>query len=354
MKIGTVGAIGVGGKKIGPGHPCFIIAEAGVNHNGDIGTAELLVEAASAAGADAVKFQTFRAASLVSRNAPKAQYQTESGDREESHLEMLHRLELSHDDHRHLSTYAAQQGILFLSTPFDEASADLLSGLDVPLFKIGSGELTNPGLLRHVAGKNKPVVLSTGMAYLAEVQQAVRVLRSGGCSELVLLHCTSNYPTALADCNLRAMHVLRDACNVPVGYSDHTQGFEAALGAVALGAVVLEKHLTLDKHMAGPDHAASTEPEEFKTLVESVRRLEQALGAESKHPVPAEFPVRAVTRRSIVVALDLPAGAALESRHLSIKRPGTGIPAEDIERVLGRRLTRPIAADEILQWADLQ
>ncbi len=189
---------------------------------------------------------------------------------------------------------------------------------------------------------------------MAEIQQAVEALRSAGCGELILLHCTSNYPAALEDCNLRAISVIRDAFGVSVGYSDHTRGFEAALGAVALGGVVLEKHLTLDNHMSGPDHAMSTEPVAFKAMVESVRRLEKALGSPRKGPVRAELPVREVTRRSIVVSVDMPAGVTLEDRHLSIKRPGTGIAPEDIGQVLGRKLVRPVSADDTLHWADLQ
>ena len=347
-------AIEIGSSSIGEGYPCFIIAEAGVNHNGEIRTAEGLVDAASRAGADAVKFQTFKADRLASRDAPKAQYQKDSTDRRESQMEMLRQLELSHADHERLKNYATNSGILFLSTPFDEESADFLDNLGVPLFKIGSGDLTNHPLLRHVSQKNKPVILSTGMAYLDEVREAVTVVRGAGCDEIVILQCTSNYPSDIEDCNLRAMLSMRDACGAPVGYSDHTIGFEAALGAVSLGAVVLEKHLTLDKSMPGPDHTASAEPDEFKTGVQSIRKLEKALGSERKRPSPAEMDVRRVARRSIVAAQDLPRGTALKTRHLVMKRPGTGIPPSDLDQVLGKTLIRAIGADEIIRLTDLQ
>lgn len=343
----------VGTRKIGYGHPCFIIAEAGVNHNGDVRLAERLVEVAADAGADAIKFQTFRTNRLLTRQAPKAEYQLVGTPHAESQMEMLSRLELSPEAHVHLWDYAADKGVTFLSTPFDEESADFLDRLGVGLFKIASGELTNLPFLEYVGRKGKPLIVSTGMAFLKEVEEAVRVLGKAGCESLVLLHCTSQYPTDPGDCNLRAMVTLREVFNLPVGYSDHTAGVTMAGAAVALGAVALEKHITLDKNMLGPDHRASLEPDELKRLVEAVRDVERGLGDGMKMPVDAEMNTRSVVRRSLVAALDLPAGTILEKRHLAAKRPGAGIAPAEAEHFLGRRLVRSLSVDELIQWTDI-
>ena len=346
-------AIDLGGRRIGPGHPCFIIAEAGVNHNGDVGLAERLVDAAIETGADAVKFQTFTAERLVTPKAPKADYQAAVTDAAESQVAMLRKLELSREAHVRLFEYARRRGITFLSTPFDEQSADLLDDLGVPLFKIASGEITNLLLLEHVARKRKPMVVSTGMSTLDEVGEAVRVIHKAGCPALALLHCTSNYPADPAESNLNAMITMRQAFDLPVGYSDHTPGIEVAVAAVALGASVLEKHLTLSREMPGPDHRASLEPGDFAAMVRAVRSVETALGDGIKRPMESERNTRAIARRSLVAATDLPAGTVLQAHHLAAKRPGLGLPPGELARLVGRRLTKSLQADDMINWSDV-
>ena len=341
-------------RRIGAGHPCFIIAEAGVNHNGDLSMAERLVDAAAEAGVDAIKFQTFKAERLLAPHAPKADYQRAGTSQAESQLEMLRRLELSPEAHVHLRDHAVRKGLIFLSTPFDGESADFLHELGVPLFKIASGELTNLPLLEHIARKRKPMIVSTGMAFLREVEAAINVIRKADCEEVILLHCTSDYPADPSECNLRAMVSMRETFAVPVGYSDHTTGLYVAVAAVALGAVVLEKHITLDKCLPGPDHRASLEPAELTVLVQTVREVEQALGDGVKKPVASEQNTRRVARKSLVAVCDLPVGTTLQEHHLVAKRPGTGIPPGESARLIGRTLTRALSADEMIQWMDVQ
>jgi N,N'-diacetyllegionaminate synthase len=337
------------GRPLGEGR-AFLIAEAGVNHNGDLDLARRLVDAAAEAGADAVKFQTFRTAALVSGAAPKARYQVETTGGGESQRAMLARLELSAEAHAALRDHTTRRGLVFFSTPFDEASADLLARLGVELLKIPSGEVTNLPLLRHVAAKGLPVLLSTGMCTLEEVAVAVEAIRAAGDPPLAILHCVSAYPAPVEDTNLRAMETLHARFGVPVGLSDHTLGIEIALAAVARGAAVLEKHLTLDRTLPGPDHRASLEPADFGALVRSVRAIESALGDGAKRPMPSELDTRSVARRSLVAARPLPAGHQLTRDDIAIKRPGTGIPPADFERALGHVLTRAVAADDVLTW----
>ena len=343
----------VGGRVLGQG-PAFVIAEAGVNHNGDLDLARRLVDAAADAGADAVKFQTFRTDALVSGTAPKARYQMETTGGAESQRAMLARLELSAAAHAGLREHATRRGLVFFSTPFDEASADLLAGLGVELLKVPSGEVTNLPLLRHVAAKGRPVLLSTGMSTLDEVATAVDTIRAAGDPPLAILHCVSAYPAPVEDTNLRAMDALRARFGCPVGLSDHSLGLEIALAAVARGAAVLEKHLTLDRALPGPDHRASLPPADFAALVRGVRAVEAALGDGDKRPMPSEIDTRAVARRSLVAARALPAGHRLARGDVAIKRPGTGIAPGELDRVLGRRLTRALAADELIDWAWLE
>lgn len=350
----AVSSVHVGAKTIGQGGRCFVIAEAGVNHNGDLKLAKQLVDAAVAAGADAVKFQTFHAEDLVVPNAPKAQYQLLGTDRRESQYAMLKRLELSVKVHQELQEYAERCGIIFLSTPFDNDSIDFLAQLGVPLFKLASGELTNYFLLDHVASKGKPVILSTGMAFLEEVGDAIQVLQGGGCTEIILLHCTTNYPTLPIDCNLRAMVTLGEAFGLTVGYSDHSEGTEIPLAAVALGAHVLEKHLTLDRTLPGPDHQASLDPAGFAALVRGVRVVEASLGDGCKRPATSEQETRTVARRSLVAAQFIPAGTVLAKEHLCAKRPGTGIPPSQFKRLIGRTLRHGLMQDQIVAWTDLE
>lgn len=332
---------------------CFIIAEAGVNHNGDLDLAKKLVDAAVAAGVDAIKFQTFKAEELVTRAAPKANYQKATTG-EGNQYAMLKQLELSLEDHIILKNYCQEQGIIFLSTPFDFASADLLERLDLPFYKISSGDITNLPFLEYIAKKNRPVLLSTGMSNLGEVEAAVETMLGTGNQDLILLHCTSNYPTVFTDVNLRAMLTLQEAFKLPVGYSDHTLGIEVPIAAVALGARVIEKHFTLDRTMPGPDHRASLEPNELKAMVEKIRNVEKAMGDGIKRCVKSEENTRLVARKSIVASRDIFAGEEITVNDLSFKRPGNGLKPEYINYLLGKRANRLIKKDQIITFDDLK
>lgn len=331
----------------------YVIAEAGVNHNGDLALAKRLADAAKACGADAVKYQSFKAASLATAGAAKAAYQKKMTGGAQTQREMLAGLELSDAAHRELATHCERVGITFLSTPFDEASADLLDSLGVPLMKVPSGELTNKPLIRHVAAKGKPLIVSTGMSTLAEVADAVRWAREVSNAPLTLLHCLTEYPAPVEQVNLRAMDTLAEQFGLPVGYSDHTPGIEVSVAAVARGASVIEKHLTLDKSLPGPDQAASLDPAEFAALVKAVRSVSSALGDGIKRAAPCETANRSVARRSVVAARDLPAGHTLAATDLALKRPGDGIAPAELERLPGRRLKKAVVADETLTWEAL-
>lgn len=332
--------------------PVFVIAEAGVNHNGDVALAEKLVDAAKAAGADAVKFQTFQSDALASDAATLAPYQAAAGE-SGGQKGMLKRLELDEAAHRRLQARARAAGIEFLSTPFDPQSADLLERLGIPLFKIPSGEITNRGLIEHVARKGKPLVLSTGMSDLAEVRRAVGWIQALSKAPLTVLHCVTEYPAPVDQVNLAAMATLRDALKLPVGYSDHTLGTEIAVAAAALGATLIEKHLTLDRTLSGPDHAASLEPAEFAAMVRQIRAVTSALGDGVKRPAPCEEKNRSAARRSLVAARDLPAGHVLTRADLAAKRPAVGLSPADIDAALGKALKRPLRRDEALTEGSL-
>jgi N,N'-diacetyllegionaminate synthase len=340
--------IEIAGHKIGPGNPSFIIAEAGVNHNGDLALALKLVDVAVNAGADAVKFQTFRAESIATDEAPKAAYQLATTAAEQSQLEMLRQLELSKSAHHTLKSYCDQLGITFLSTPFDEESADFLETLNVPAYKVSSGDLTNLPLIQHVSRKGKPVIISTGMATLEEVDQAVVAAREAGVNELVLLHCVSNYPAEPSEINLRAMKTMEEEFSLPIGFSDHSDGIEICLAAVALGAVVIEKHFTLDRNMPGPDHRASLEPTELASMVKGIRRVELSLGDGRKLPSDSEAIVAKVARRSIVAATSIKSGTLLQSESVVLKRPGSGLPPSMLNSLLGKRARRDIPAGTMI------
>lgn len=342
----------IGNRRIGGGASCFIIAEAGVNHNGRIELALALVDAAAAAGADAVKFQTFDPERLASGEAAKAAYQeaTTGGG---SQIEMLRGLTLSHDEFRRVERHCRDRGIVFMSTPFDAGSADFLATLGVPAFKMPSGEVDNLPLLVHVAAKGVPVILSTGMATLGEVERAVSALRRAGSRDLALLHCVSNYPAAPEDTNLRAMATMGAAFGVPVGYSDHTLGLEVSFAAVALGATILEKHFTLDRDMPGPDHRASIDPQDLAALVAGVRKVEAALGHGRKEPAASEAATARIARRSLFLCRDMAEGEPLAVGDLEALRPAGGIPPSMIELAVGRRVARPLAAGTRLAWSDL-
>jgi N-acetylneuraminate synthase len=338
--------IQVGRHTIGPGCRCFVIAEAGVNHNGDRSLALELVAAAAESGADAVKFQTFRADRLVTRSAPKAGYQRQTTAAGELQYDMLRPLELGPEVHLALIERCRQLGITFLSTAFDEESADLLESFDLPAFKIPSGEITNIPYLEHVAAKKRPILLSTGMSTLDEVQTAVETIRRAGQPDLALLHCVSSYPTPFQDVNLRAMQTMASVFDVPVGYSDHTLGVEAALAAVALGACIIEKHLTTDRTLGGPDHRASIEPADLRALVAGIRRVEASLGDGRKVPTSEERITATVVRRSLVAARGLSAGTVLQPEQIQRLRPGSGLPPSMLPAIIGRRLLVDVEAGD--------
>jgi N,N'-diacetyllegionaminate synthase len=346
-------SIEISRKKIGDGHPCFVVAEAGVNHNGSLEFAKQLVDAAVEAGADAVKFQTFKASRLISATAPKADYQKETTAIAEQQLEMVRRLEMSEDMTRSVGEHAANRRIIFLSTGFDEESIDLLDKIGVPAFKVGSGDLTALPFLEFIGRKRKPVILSTGMSYLEEVQSAVETLLAAGCPAIALLQCVSSYPADPRAANLKTIQTLKDAFNVPVGFSDHFRENEIALAAVSLGANIVEKHLTLDVNLPGPDHRVSLTPEKFKNLVKSIRLVEVSRGDGVKRPTQGEQNVRDVVRRSIVAARTIPAGAIITRDMLAFKRPGTGIPPAQWKDVASKRAVREIPFDALITMKDL-
>jgi N,N'-diacetyllegionaminate synthase len=348
MRQDKMEIISINGREIGVGAPCFIIAEAGVNHNGDPETARKLIDAAVESGADAVKFQTFKAEKVVTVHAPKANYQLQATLKDETQLEMLRKLELPLDVYRELKDYCQARNVLFLSTPFDKDSVNFLDELGVSLFKVGSGEITNFPLLRHIAEKRKPVILSTGMSSLVEVGQAVQQIQMVGNEQIVLLHCVSNYPADPKDSNLKAMETMRSAFKLPVGFSDHTLGIEVALAAVALGACVIEKHFTLDRTMKGPDHKASLESKDLKTLVHGIRVVESALGHGFKIPAESEANTLAIARRSLIASMDIESGTKLTSGHIDIKRPGTGLPPWMKPYLVGLTANVDISAGTIL------
>ena len=331
----------------------FTIAEAGVNHNGSVDLALRLIDAAKASGADAVKFQTFQADRLATPSAYRAFYQERTTANSESQYEMLKRLELDEAAHRRLIGHCQQTGIQFLSSPFDAQSADLLAAMNVPLYKIPSGEITNLPFLQHLARKCRPLILSTGMSTLGEVEEAVQVLRAAGATQLTLLHCVTEYPAPYAEVNLRAMQTLKAAFGLPVGYSDHTPGIEIAIAAVALGAEVIEKHFTLDRSLPGPDHAASLEPLELQQMVTAIRHVEAALGTGIKTPASCELPNISVARKSVVAGRSLLAGYRLQAEDLDIKRPGNGLAPKLLPALVGRTLRRAVAKDEIIDWTHL-
>lgn len=327
----------------------YIIAEAGVNHNGDLAIAKKLVDAAKEAGADAVKFQTFKAENLVCKDARKAKYQLETTNQSETQFEMLKKLELDYAMHMELIKYCKTVGITFLSTPFDEDSIGLLEELGMDLYKIPSGEITNLPYLRKIAALGKPVILSTGMSTMEEVEESVEVLKSAGSGEITVLHCNTQYPTPMEDVNLNVIETMKRELGVSVGYSDHTQGIEVPIAAVALGATVIEKHFTLDRQMEGPDHKASLEPKELKEMVRSIRNIEKALGRSEKMPTESEKGNISIARKSIVAKTEIQKGETLTESNITTKRPGTGLSPMLWDEVIGRKASRDFRADEMIE-----
>lgn len=326
----------------------FVIAEAGVNHNGDINIAKKLIDEAAEAGVDAVKFQTFKAGAIVKKNAPKAKYQMETTEEKESQFDMLKKLELSYENHIELIRYCKERQIEFLSTPFDLKSIDLLNKIGMQIFKIPSGEITNYPYLKKIGQSQKKVILSTGMSTLDEVKSAVNILKENGMNDIVLLHCNTQYPTPFEDVNLKAMITLKNELNLPVGYSDHTLGIEVPIAAVALGAEVIEKHFTLDRNMEGPDHKASLEPDELKAMVKSIRNIEKSIGDGQKKPSSSEINNINIVRKSIVAARDIKKGEMLTKDNLTCKRPGNGISPMEWNNIIGTKASKEFKEDEMI------
>lgn len=328
----------------------FIIAEAGVNHNGSLKLAQKMILKAGEAGADAIKFQTFKSERLVSTFAEKAAYQIKNtGNINESQLEMVKKLELSFDDFRELQDFSKEKDIQFLSTPFDLESIDFLNQLDMPFWKLPSGEVTNYPYLVKIAQTHKNIVMSTGMCTLDEIGEAFAVLRANGSGKIALLHCNTEYPTPMEDVNLKAMETLKKEFNTPIGYSDHTKGIEIPIAAVAMGATIIEKHFTLDRNMEGPDHKASLEPSELKVMVQAIRNIEKAIGTGDKKPTPSEIKNMAIARKSIVASQPIKKGEVFTEQNITTKRPGTGISAMRWRQVLGQKATRDFAEDELIE-----
>jgi N,N'-diacetyllegionaminate synthase len=330
----------------------LIIAEAGVNHNGDMALAKELIAAAAEAGADLVKFQTFIAANIISRNAPKAEYQKGATDPRESQQEMVRKLELTRENHLEMIAECEKQGIGFFSTAFDKDSIDLLEELGgADIVKVPSGELTNLPYLRYLTRHGKHVLLSTGMANLGEIEAAINVVEQAGTprDRITVLHCTTEYPTPMEDVNLRAMVNIGKAFGVSVGYSDHTPGIDVPIAAVALGAKVIEKHFTLDRNLPGPDHRACLEPHEIKAMVEGIRNIEKALGDGIKRPSPSELKNKPIARKSLVAARPIKAGEPFSEENMMAKRPGTGISPMQWDEVIGRRAPRDFSEDELIE-----
>lgn len=354
MSIPPTKDVVIGGRPIGPDHPCLVIAEAGVNHNGDLDMARRMIDAAAEAGADAVKFQTFKTELVMARDTPKAEYQKVNDGEAGTMFDMVQRLELELPAFAVLAEHCRDAGVMFMSTAFDPVSLDCIAALKPPALKWPSGEIDNLPLLRQGAALGLPVILSSGMCGLAEIEAAMAALEAGGCRDIVLLHCVSNYPAAFADLNLRAIPALAAAFGVPVGFSDHSVGNAAALAARPLGMCVLEKHFTLDRTLPGPDHPASIEPAELKSLIRDLRDVEAALGDGVKRMRASETNTRAVARRSLHAACDLAEGTVLEAAHLMPLRPGGGISPMQVDLVVGRKVARPLAAGAMLDWRDIR
>ena len=329
----------------------FIIAEAGVNHNGNVEIAKKLIDIAIGVGANAVKFQTFKAEKVISKFAQKAEYQYKITDKNETQLEMVKRLELDVDAHKELIHYCKKKGLMFLSTPFDIESIGLLNELEVEILKIPSGEITNLPYLRKIGSLNRNIIISTGMADLEEIGKALDILLESGTSKdnITVLHCNSEYPTPFEDVNLTAMLTIRDTFRVNIGYSDHTPGIEVPIAAVALGATVIEKHFTLNKDMDGPDHKASLGPDELKSMVTAIRNIEKSLGDGIKRPSPSELKNRPLVRKSIIAGMDIKEGDMLTENNITVKRLGIGINPMEWDNVIGRKAIHDFKEDELIE-----
>lgn len=345
----------IGTHPVGPGHPCYVIAEAGSNHNRDLVTAMRLIEVAAQAGADAVKFQTYTAEGLYSRRTPDIKYLKEKGlvGDKESVWELIKRVEIPWEWHADLARHALTCGITFFSTPFEEAAVDALEEVGVPAYKIASYEVNHLPLIERVARTGKPMLISTGMASLGDIERALDTAAGAGARDLMVMHCAVNYPPRFADLNLRAITTMRDAFQIPVGWSDHTPGHTADVVAVTLGACAVEKHFTLSRAQSGPDHPFALEPDELGAMVTAIREAEDALGSSVKRVTDSEADLFRLGRRSLVAARDIPAGGELTRDDLAVKRPGFGIPVDALDQVIGRHVIRDVVSDQVLEWDDL-
>ncbi len=327
----------------------YIIAEAGVNHNGKLSTAKLLVDKAKEYGADCIKFQTFISKNIVAKSAVKADYQKQQTNSDESQLDMLRKLELSFDEFIELHRYCKEKQIEFLSTAFDSDSIDFLNSIDMERWKIPSGDITNLPYLIKIAKLHKPIILSTGMSTIDDIRLALKVLIDNGSSDITILHCTTEYPAPYKDVNLNAMLTIKNEFNVPVGYSDHTMGIEIPIAAVAMGATVIEKHFTLDRNMEGPDHKASLEPKELKAMVNAIRNVESAIGTGEKKPAESEVKNINIARKSVVAKRNIKNGEIFTEDNLTVKRPGNGISPMQWFKVLGQTAARDFEEDELIE-----
>ena len=346
--------INIDGRSIGEGEPCFIVAEIGVNHNGDISLAKQLVDSAKECGVDAVKFQAFKAERITTRHASQAEYQLRNTGRIESQFDLLKKLELSDEEIIEIYRYSVERGITCFFSAFDRESVDLLDQINVPAFKVASGELTNHYLLQQIATKNRPIIISSGMCTIEEISEALRVMNAKRENlEVMILHCVTSYPAKPSEMNLKVIETLRSAFHLPIGLSDHSLSLVIPAAAVGLGASIIEKHFTLDRGLSGPDHKASIEPHSMKEMVLFVREVESALGNGDKRPTREEERIKKVTRKSLVARRSIPRGTKITSEMLDTKRPGTGLSPSQIDLVVGKIVSRDIMADELLILDDL-
>jgi N,N'-diacetyllegionaminate synthase len=345
--------ISIDGHKIGPGYPIFIIAEIGVNHNGDIELAKKMISKAAECGADCVKFQTFKAEDVVTQDAPKAKYQLKTTPTDESQIAMLKKLEMPFEAYDEIISYCKSHGLVFMSTPYSPEDVDMLDDLGIPAFKLASIHAAEPVFAKYTAQKSKPVIMSTGMATLGEVDESIRAMRETGNNDMIILQCTTNYPSKYQDTNLLSMTTMQSAFDVIVGYSDHTIGDTACIVSVGLGAKVIEKHFTIDKSLPGPDQSTSADPGEFKRLVENIRKAELIMGTGIKIPCDIERQNADGMRRSIVAKSDISKGETLNPEMFVFKRPATGIPPKFLEQLSGKIAFKNIVADSLIQWSDI-
>ena len=347
--------IKINGRKVGNNCPIFLIAEAGINHNGKLSLAKNLVKIASKAKVDAIKFQTFITDDLLLKSTSKVEYQKKSTDANENLYEMIKKYELNHQDFKLIKKYCIKRGITFLSTPFDESSVEFLEELKIPAYKVSSGDMNNFPLLKLICSKNKPILLSTGMATIEEVKESIDYIKKNGIKDIVIFQCTSNYPAFLEEINLNVIDTFKkEFPDAIIGFSDHSLGIEASIGAAAKGVKIIEKHFTIDKEMEGPDHIASLNPEELIIWAKSIRILEKMLGSSQKNPSIAEIEIAKVARKSIVTIKDLKKGDILKRSNIGIKRPGYGISPINFEKIIGKKVSKDLPKDYIISWEDIE